>query len=52
MPKPANVIESQETKTELHVKSIPVNWAGYLGAYDRGLGVFFPGTTHLTCYHL
>ncbi len=26
------------------------SWAGYLGADGRGLGVFFPETTHLTCY--
>ncbi len=26
--KPAKLVESQETKTSIHVKSIPVNWAG------------------------
>jgi hypothetical protein len=25
-------------------------WAAYVGPDGRGLGVFFPGSTHVTCY--
>lgn len=31
-------------------RNISESWAGYVGADRRGMGVFFPGTTQVTCY--
>ena len=31
-------------------KGLSENWAAYVDARDWGLGVFFPGTTEVTCY--
>ena len=31
-------------------REISESWAGYVGADGRGLGVFFPGSTKVTCY--
>ena len=33
-----------------YVKGLTENWAAFVDERDWGLGVFFPGTTDLTCY--
>jgi len=33
-----------------YVKQLPEQWAAFVDGRDWGLGVFFPGTTEVTCY--